>query len=285
MESNSDNCFRKAMEFYDKGQLNEALDILHKCLQENLQDDDLCYSILSELGHIYKIIKNYDQAIGFYNRAVELNPENLKVWTSLAEIHELKRDYKLAIDVYKRMRDFKWFQHPNESERDWKSIATIGLKIEKAYNNLLTKGKFEKNSESLIKKNNVFLSYSTGDSEFYRIPEIAEELKSLAQIDTAKYWEKDSGRDIIDYMEENLGLCNLFILFCSERALNSKSVKMEWKNAIQLMMDEKLRIIPVYTNLSHIPNLMRTLLGVRFEEDNFEGFIEKLNKEVLREGI
>ncbi|NVM18848.1 MAG: toll/interleukin-1 receptor domain-containing protein [Candidatus Lokiarchaeota archaeon] len=51
---------------------------------------------------------------------------------------------------------------------------------------------------------NIFLSYSTIDTDFFRIKEIAQKLESHPEITRVFYWEKDSGQNIIEYMEDNL---------------------------------------------------------------------------------
>ncbi len=71
------------------------------------------------------------------------------------------------------------------------------------------------------------MSYSTKDSEFFQIPELSERLKKYPRIDKVLFWEKDSGENIINYMERTLKTTNVFVLFCSENAAKSKSVEDE----------------------------------------------------------
>ena len=73
----------------------------------------------------------------------------------------------------------------------------------------------------------VFLSYATTDSNKFRIFKIAEKLTSYPEIDEALYWEEDMDDDIIKYMNDNVGRCDVFILFCSQNALTSEPVEME----------------------------------------------------------
>jgi len=279
------DCFKKAKEHYKNQNLEKAIELFNLCLEKNMDNLELSFSILHELGHIYKILKDYDKSIEYINRAVELKPDEIKTWNYLGEIHLAKQNYEEALIIFKRIRKIKWFEHPDKTKIDWHSIAELGLKIERIYDHLLNKFKPEAEIKSQEKGYNVFISYSTKDSSFYRISEIAERLEPLPRINAAKYWEKDCGQDIIEYMEENLGLCDVFVLFCSENTLTSKSVKIEWKNAVQLMMEERLRIIPVYTNLSHIPNLLRIFLGVKYNKNNFKASFDRLKNEILRENL
>lgn len=101
-------------------------------------------------------------------------------------------------------------------------------------------------------------------------------------IDKALYWEQDCGLNIVDYMNKYLGKCNVFVIFCTENAQKSKSVKAEWEAAFQLMQNEKLSIIPVYENSDHIPPLLLPLRRVRFDPDNLEQFVSELSNEILK---
>jgi hypothetical protein len=129
---------------------------------------------------------------------------------------------------------------------------------------------------------NVFLSYATKDTDFFKIPEIANRLEEYPDITKVFYWEKDSGQNIIEYMEANLERSAVFVHFCSQNSKNSKSVKLEREAAIQLRQEDKMRIIPIFEKPSDIPLLIKPYLGVEYNSDNFEVFIEKLYREILR---
>ena len=129
---------------------------------------------------------------------------------------------------------------------------------------------------------NVFLSYSTIDSDFFNIPEISRCLEAFPEIDKVLYWEKDSGQNIIEYMEYNLERAKVFVLFCTKNSKNSKSVKLEREAAIQLKQEERIRIIPIFQNPLDIPLLLKPFLGVQFDKEDFDGFIQSLHREILR---
>ncbi|MFX1289135.1 MAG: toll/interleukin-1 receptor domain-containing protein, partial [Promethearchaeota archaeon] len=93
---------------------------------------------------------------------------------------------------------------------------------------------------------NIFLSYSTVDTDFFRIKEIARKLETHPDITRVYYWEKDSGQNIIEYMEDNLKRSKVFVLFCSQHSYESKSVKLERGAAIQLSQEDRIRILPVF---------------------------------------
>jgi len=64
--------------------------------------------------------------------------------------------------------------------------------------------------------------------------------------------------------------------------MKSKAVKDEWQVAFQLRKKDLMKIIPIYESEDYIPRLLLHILNVEFTLDNFEGFIERLYKEILR---
>ena len=124
----------------------------------------------------------------------------------------------------------------------------------------------------------VFISYATKDSNKFHIFEIAAKLTDYPEIDDVLYWEEDMEDDIIDYMNENVGLCDIFILFCSHNALSSEPVKMEWQAALKI----RKKMIPVFLNEEHIPPLLTTKLGVQFNQNNLNETIENIYKLILK---
>jgi len=120
--------------------------------------------------------------------------------------------------------------------------------------------------------NLVFISYATADSDFFEISKISEKLNEYPNIDEILYWEENLKDDIYDYMNKNLGICDIFILFCSEKAAASEAVQMEWKSALKI----KKPIIPVFISENDIPPLLSTKLGVAFNKDDIENSIEQI---------
>jgi len=128
----------------------------------------------------------------------------------------------------------------------------------------------------------VFLSYSTLDSPYFQISHIAKALESYPEIEKILYWEADSSENIVAYMERTLKECSVFILFCTENALNSQAVTDEWQAAFQLRKKGQLKILPVYEDEEFIPALLTPLLNVRFSKDNIIDFVLNLRQEILR---
>ncbi len=135
---------------------------------------------------------------------------------------------------------------------------------------------------SPVDKFNIFLSYSTLDSQYFQIEKIVELLEQYPEIGKIYYWEADSKENIVEFMNETLKKINVFILLCSENSLKSKAVNDEWQAAFQMRKEGLLKIIPVYEQQDHIPNILWHLLNVKYTKDDFKGFLENLHREILR---
>ncbi len=132
------------------------------------------------------------------------------------------------------------------------------------------------------KEFNIFLSYSTLDSIRFQIDKIAKNLEKFPEIKKVYYYSKDSGQNIVEYMEETLSVCNIFVLFCTKHSKKSKAVEGEWQSAYQLVKKNIMKIIPVYEDEEDVPILLIPMLNVRYDKEDFNGFINKLYQEILR---
>jgi hypothetical protein len=129
---------------------------------------------------------------------------------------------------------------------------------------------------------NIFVSYSTLDTDYFRIKEVAKRLESYPRINKVLFWEEDSQENIVVYMEKTLSISKVFVFFCSENAVKSKAVADEWQAAFQMRKKGMMKIVPVYEKEELIPNLLMPLLNVKYTKDDFDGFIQKLHSEILR---
>ncbi|MFX1501057.1 MAG: right-handed parallel beta-helix repeat-containing protein [Promethearchaeota archaeon] len=129
---------------------------------------------------------------------------------------------------------------------------------------------------------NVFLSYSTLDVDRFQIERVANALGNTPEIKRVYYYVKDSGQNIVDYMEKTLRVCNTFVLFCTKHSKESKAVEGEWQAAYQLVKRDMMKIIPVYEDEEDVPILLITMLNVKYDRDDFNGFVNKLRQEILR---
>jgi len=133
-------------------------------------------------------------------------------------------------------------------------------------------------SKLLKKPIKVFISYATEDSKRFNISRIANDLIEYPTIDMVLYWEENLRDDIYDYMDTNLGKCDIFVLFCSPNALKSDTVKMEWQAALKI----KKKIIPVFVREEDIPTLLSTKLGVQFNESDLNSTIKNIYDLILK---
>ena len=124
----------------------------------------------------------------------------------------------------------------------------------------------------------VFLSYATKDTPLYRIKDIAEELTKFPEIFDVLYWQEDMQDNIIEYMNDNLGRCHVVLLFCSPNALDSEPVKKEWTAADAMGKP----ILPIFLKADHIPPLLRSRLGVEFDQFDFKKNITTLYELIIK---
>jgi len=129
---------------------------------------------------------------------------------------------------------------------------------------------------------NVFISYSTLDTNYFQVSKIVKSLEMYPEINKVLFWEVDSKQNIVEFMEQTLNKTQVFVLFCSENSMKSEAVKSEWQSAYQMVKKGLMKIIPVYENEDHIPKLLWQMLNVKFVKDNFGVFIQKLYEEILR---
>ncbi|MHA1658704.1 MAG: leucine-rich repeat domain-containing protein [Promethearchaeota archaeon] len=105
----------------------------------------------------------------------------------------------------------------------------------------------------------IFLSYATKDTNVYPIKQIAKSLEEGGDVKTF-FWEEDAHDNIIQYMDENVGKCDAFILFCSPNALISEPIIKEWTAADSINKP----IIPVFFDDKYIPPLLKSRRGIKF---------------------
>ena len=79
-------------------------------------------------------------------------------------------------------------------------------------------------------------------------------------------------------MSDNVGKCDVFIMFCSPNALKSKPIEDEWTAANTLGKP----IIPVSFKKEHNPPLLTPRLGVEFDQFNFQNNIKNIHSVILK---
>ncbi len=124
----------------------------------------------------------------------------------------------------------------------------------------------------------VFASYATKDANLFKISELAEILTEYDEIHNVLFWQEDMHDNIIEYMNDNLGKCDVMLLFCSPNSMKSVPVKKEWTAADAMGKP----IIPIFIKTVHIPPLLRSRLGVEFDTFDFQKTIQALYDLILK---
>jgi hypothetical protein len=128
------------------------------------------------------------------------------------------------------------------------------------------------------KKLLIFMSYATKDVDMFKIHKLAKYLVELTEIENVLFWEKHMEDNIFEYMDDNLGKCDVMVLFCSKNALNSVPVKKEWTAAEAIGKP----IIPVFYDVNHIPTLLKSRLGIEYDFYDMEKNILGLRNLILK---
>lgn len=84
--------------------------------------------------------------------------------------------------------------------------------------------------------------------------------------------------NIIKYMNDNLGKCDVILLFCSPNALKSIPVEKEWTGADAM---EK-PIIPIFLDTEHIPPILKSRMGYKFNLFDFYDNIQKIYEIIIK---
>ena len=83
----------KAMEFYEKKQFNDALELINKALAQDSTDSNAYYY----RALVYDEQKKYNEAIADYNNAIKNNPEMTIVYYAMAIDYDYLKQYKNAL--------------------------------------------------------------------------------------------------------------------------------------------------------------------------------------------
>lgn len=136
-------------------------------------------------------------------------------------------------------------------------------------------------TENLIEKKEkiiIFVSYATKDADIFKVKNIAKALTKYKKIVNVLYWQEHMKDNIIKYMNDNLGKCDAMLLFCSPNALRSEPVEKEW-TAADIM---KKPIIPIFNDPDHIPPLLKTRLGIKFDPFDFKKNVDEIYNLILK---
>ena len=140
--SKAEHCFKKAIEmnpnsaaaYYhmaqlecDRGNYSKCLTYLNKCLAWKGYSS-YAYNLR---GDAFRLQGNEAAAMAAYKKAIEISPENLAPYANLAAIYESRKDYELALDLYKTILSIEPY-----SEQSLLKVGDIYLEMGK-YNDAL----------------------------------------------------------------------------------------------------------------------------------------------------
>jgi len=236
----------------DLGTKFPRLEIIDISDKSGIEDEELIISVFQDMIHHNEIFGDYfasSKAIAFEQQ------RNIDQIDELIQTYNKWKEINIGTDVSRLSRE----------DLDIPGVVAVSkLRLEE------------------LKEFNIFLSYSTKDSDYFDIPRIVKRLEDYPDIGKVLFWEADSKQNIVEFMDETLQKCNVFILFCSENSVKSAAVKDEWQAAFQRRKKELLKLIPVYEKEEQIPPILGHLLNVKFDKEDFDVFIKKLHQEIQR---
>ena len=76
---------------------NEAL----RCYDESMRSDP-SYAVAGNYGYTLQLSGRLNDSKDYYQRAVELDPEDKIAWNNLANVHYNQGQYERSIEIYKK---------------------------------------------------------------------------------------------------------------------------------------------------------------------------------------
>ncbi|MFX0060295.1 MAG: TIR domain-containing protein [Candidatus Hodarchaeota archaeon] len=123
----------------------------------------------------------------------------------------------------------------------------------------------------------IFVSYATKDAEMFKIGEMTKKLTNFPEIKNVLYWQEHMHDNIFKFMNDNLGKCDVMLLFCSKNSLNSIPVEKEWTAAEAI----GIPIIPIFFDVVHIPPLLKSRLGIEYDFNDMDKNLQELRALIL----
>ena len=104
----------KAQEFYEEGQMSQALEALDTALEINPANSAWHFDKALALDSVHR----FEDAIAEYELALALNPEDLEILNSLAVDYTRTGQYDRAIEMFEHIEQLDVSYEPRRS-RDW----------------------------------------------------------------------------------------------------------------------------------------------------------------------
>ena len=188
-------------------------------------------------------------------------------------IHELQKLKELGVDINSYIQEGK-VSPRRDLEKSELKLRERKLEVKE---NELSVGSASDTIQT-SKKLSVFVSYSHKDTHLFKFREVAENLTKFDEIGNVLFYEGESYDNFVKYMNDNIGNCDVMLLFCSPNALESNVVEKEWTAADAISKP----IIPIFIKLEHIPPLLKSRVGVEFDAFNFQKTIDEIYKIILK---
>ncbi len=102
VEESSHDYIRQSFELKNSKLYKEAIEMLYKALGcDDIKDGAV--EVISQIGDLYFILKNYDRAIEQYEKALELNKTHAHSLFGLCEIYFIQKEFDLALGLVREL--------------------------------------------------------------------------------------------------------------------------------------------------------------------------------------
>ncbi len=134
--------------------------------------------------------------------------------------------------------------------------------------------------ELFKKEINLFISYAMADSQRLNIPLIAKELMKKSSDINSIYWEGWDGfpdGNVIDFMEDNIVISDIFVPICTQASNESRNCKKERDMAYF----QNKSIIPVFESFQEVPPIFQPHKGLNIAGKSVSEIVESMYGQVM----
>ena len=96
------NYIKESFELKNRKLYKEAIEVLYKILGEET-DDSTTVEVISQIGDLHLLLKNYVRAVEQYEKVLEIDPNHEHSINKLYEIHFELKEYQKALDIAKKL--------------------------------------------------------------------------------------------------------------------------------------------------------------------------------------
>lgn len=96
------NYIKESFELKNRKLYKEAIEVLYKILGEET-DDSTTVEVISQIGDLHLLLKNYARAVEQYEKVLEIDPNHEHSINKLYEIHFELKEYQKALDIAKKL--------------------------------------------------------------------------------------------------------------------------------------------------------------------------------------